>query len=92
MSNKWKWVTNFFIQAEAATRMGMEWDQNMTNDKAIVKAKNLFGEDSFAEADEREENKRYYVGACPVLPGAYVGYMGYSWEEAFAFAKSDRNK
>ena len=55
----------------------------MIEKEAIEKAKRIFGVDSFAEFDDQG---RYYVGKCPEYPGAYIGYMGYSWEEAFKLA------
>ena len=50
----------------------------MTLKKAIIETKKLFGEDSFTESDNQG---RYYIGACPVVPGAYRGFMGYSWQD-----------
>ncbi len=59
----------------------------MTEAEAELEAKRLFGEDSFAEYDDEQQNRRYYIGACPKLPGEYTGFMGFSWEEAFNYAK-----
>lgn len=59
----------------------------MTLEKAILKTKELFGEDSFTEYDDQEDKIRYYVGACPKSPGVYQGFMGFSWQEALDHAK-----
>lgn len=62
----------------------------MTYKKAVLETKKLFGEDSFTERDEvnhKHRFRRYYVGKCPKSPGAYQGFMGYSWEEALALAR-----
>lgn len=61
----------------------------MTLEQALAKAKELFGDDAFCEHDEREENCRFYVGACPQVAGPYQGFMGFSWEEAFAQATKE---
>lgn len=60
----------------------------MTEKDAIRIAEQRFGKDSFAEYDVPEEGRRYYVGPCPKRPGPYIGYMGFSWEEAFLAADS----
>ena len=49
----------------------------MTLKKAIIETKKLFGKDSFTEKDNQG---RYYVGACPTVPGVYTGFMGHSWQ------------
>ena len=62
----------------------------MTYEEAVIETENLFGEDSFAECDDQENDngtKRYYVGACPKWAGVYQGFMGFSWEEALRYAK-----
>jgi len=63
----------------------------MTYKNAVLETKKLFGKDSFTEHDEIETHKflykRYYVGECPKSPGAYQGFMGFSWEEALAHAR-----
>lgn len=59
----------------------------MTEKDAIAETKKLFGEDSFAEFDVYGGIDRYYVGALPKSPGAYTGFMGFSWEEALKLAK-----
>ncbi len=63
----------------------------MTYKKAVEETKKLFGGDSFTERDEVVNHKhlyrRYYVGECPKSPGAYQGFMGYSWEEALGLAR-----
>ncbi len=63
---------------------------SMTHEEAVIEAKSLFGEDSFAECDEQENDqgiRRYYVGPCPKSPGMYLGSMGFSWREALDYAK-----
>lgn len=65
----------------------------MTYEEAILETRKLFGDDSFAECDDQENDngiKRYYVGRCPKLPGIYQGYMGFSWEEALDYAKGHK--
>lgn len=62
----------------------------MTNKEAEIQTEAIFGKDSFAECDDQEQNRRYYVGRCPKMAGAYVGFMGYSWEEALRYAKVDK--
>lgn len=59
----------------------------MTEIEAVIETKRLFGEDSFTEFDDHGGIDRYYVGALPKVPGAYMGFMGFSWEEALRFAK-----
>lgn len=58
----------------------------MTEEEAKVETVKLFGSDSFAEHDDEGEGRRYYVGACPTEPGAYQGFMGFSWEQALQLA------
>lgn len=60
----------------------------MEFEEAEAETIKLFGEDSFTESDDLGERVRYYVGACPKTPGAYQGFMGFSWEEALRFAKA----
>ncbi len=60
----------------------------MTEDEAIAETKKLFGEDSFTEFDDAGGIDRYYVGALPSSPGPYIGFMGFSWEEAVGLAKA----
>jgi len=62
-------------------------DNKMTNKEAEIETKKLFGEDSFTECDDNpQQSRRYYVGACPKIPGVYLGFMGFSWEEALNYA------
>ena len=61
----------------------------MTFAKAIIETKKLFGEDSFTE---RDDQGRYYIGACPVVPGAYQGFMGYSWQDVVTDAAKSMEK
>ena len=58
----------------------------MSQTDALKETKKMFGEDSFAEFDD-DKKRRFYVGACPKLPGAYLGFMGFSWQEALDYAK-----
>lgn len=64
----------------------------MSEEEATIETKRLFGEDSFTEFDDDGPGRRFYVGACPTEPGAYQGFMGYSWEEALSFAKASLAK
>jgi len=61
----------------------------MNIEQAEVETREIFGPDSFTETDEAYANgqTRYYVGACPTVPGEYRGFMGFSWEEALGFAR-----
>jgi len=59
----------------------------MTEAEATIETIKLFGEDSFTEFDDAGGMDRYYVGALPSEQGPYVGFMGFSWEEALGFAK-----
>lgn len=59
----------------------------MTEEEAVKVTKELFGEDSFTEFDDYGGTDRYYVGRLPTSPGSYTGFMGFSWEEALAFAR-----
>jgi len=59
----------------------------MSDEQAVIETKKLFGEDSFAEFDDQDQPRRYYVGACPKSPGVYQGFMGFSWQEALDYAK-----
>jgi len=59
----------------------------MTPEEAEVETIKLFGEDSFTESDDHGKRVRYYVGACPKIPGPYQGFMGFSWEEALDMAR-----
>ena len=64
----------------------------MQFEEAEAETIKLFGEDSFTEFDAGGAlvpQRRYYVGKCPIEPGAYTGFMGYSWEEALELAKLD---
>lgn len=63
----------------------------MTDKEAVIETKRIFGEDSFTEHDGQVQGRRYYVGACPVAPGMYRGYMGYSWEAALNYAKESKS-
>lgn len=61
----------------------------MEFEEAEAETIKLFGEDSFTESDDGgSEGPRYYVGKCPDSPGAYQGFMGFSWEEALGFARA----
>lgn len=63
----------------------------MNEKEATIETEKIFGEDSFTEFDdEGPSGRRFYVGACPTEPGAYQGFMGYSWEEALSFAKASQ--
>lgn len=64
----------------------------MTFEEATAETKKLFGEDSFTEQDDHAgaHGMRYYVGKTPTSPGAYEGFMGFSWEEALEFAKGPK--
>lgn len=62
----------------------------MTEEEATIATKDLFGEDSFTEADDTGGVMRYYVGALPTIAGPYQGFMGYSWEEALSFARTSK--
>ena len=59
----------------------------MTYEEAEIETKKLFGEDSFTEVDDHGGIDRYYVGALPISPGPYQGFMGFSWDEALDFAR-----
>ena len=61
----------------------------MTEEKAVAETKKIFGEDSFTEFDNHGGIDCYYVGALPTSPGPYRGFMGFSWEEALAFARDE---
>ena len=63
----------------------------MTEEEAVAATQELFGSDSFTECCDEEEPKRYYVGALPKASGPYIGYMGFSWEEALDFARRDNS-
>lgn len=58
----------------------------MTEEEARAETIKLFGEDSFTEFDDQGGMDRYYVGSLPASPGAYRGFMGFSWEEALNYA------
>lgn len=60
----------------------------MTEEEATVETKRLFGEDSFTEYDDAGGIDRYYIGALPISPGAYIGFMGFSWAQAVELAKA----
>lgn len=64
----------------------------MNEEEATAKTKELFGEDSFTELDDSGGMDRYYVGALPKTPGAYTGFMGFSWEEALDFARKNQGE
>ncbi len=64
----------------------------MTTDEARAETVDLFGDDSFTEVDRGERITRYYVGRCPTEPGRYVGFMGFSWDEALELARTHEQK
>lgn len=63
----------------------------MTENEARSKTIELFGEDSFTEEDDFGGITRFYVGALPREAGAYIGYMGFSWEQVLDLAEVHEN-
>ena len=66
----------------------------MTHEEAVKRAEEIMGANCFVECTDANidvsvegDPQTFYVGKMPVKAGLYIGFMGYTWEEALKAAE-----